>query len=94
VSSFADEVAAARRRAARVGAAHFVGESLRSLKRALLALAVEDCTASGDTITTVAISVESGDSTGRAADVAAMIPVLESLFADLEAAWRRPIPRG
>ncbi len=93
--SFADEIAAARRSAARVGAAHHVGEALRSLRRALPALARADCPGTGDTaVTVVSIAVDAPDGTGRATDVAAMIVVLQAVFEDIAAAARHPFPRG
>ena len=93
--SFADEIAAARRSAARVGAAHHVGEALRSLRRALPALARADCPGTGDTaVTTVSIAVYAPDATDRATDVAVMIDVLQAVFEDIAAAARNPFPRG
>ena len=93
--SFADEIAAARRSAARVGAAHHVGEALRSLRRALPALARADCPGTGDTaVTTVSIAVYAPDATDRGTDVAVMIDVLQAVFEDIAAAARNPFPRG
>ena len=93
MSSFADENAARIRSASRVGAAHHVGDALRSLRRALPALARADCPRTGDTVTTVSIAVESPDGTGRTTDLAVMIDVLQAVFEDIAAAARHPIPR-
>ena len=93
--SFADEIAAARRSAARVGAAHHVGEALRSLRRALPALARADCPGTGDTgVTTVSIAVSAPDATGRVTDLAVMVDVLEAAYEDISDAARHPFPRG
>ena len=96
--SFADEIAAARRSAARVGAAHHVGEALRSLRRALPALARADCPDTADTadtaLTTVSIAVYAPDGTGRTTDLAVMVDLLQAVFEDIAAAARNPFPRG
>ena len=93
--SFAAALSSARRAAARVSAAHHVGEAIRSLRHALPALARADCPGTGDTaVTTVSIAVYAPDATDRGTDVAVMIDVLQAVFEDIAAAARHPIPRG